>query len=306
LLNREHTARASQRAKTIKLADLIDNARDICKNDPRFAVTYLEEMAALLEVLTEGDAGLLKIARSVLERCSEKLGLGKSRGSVEDASGQPDLVQGLSVRYPKAVRKFARAFTADDLSEPLLDDWGTLEASRELKAGQMIAWNAPLSDVVEVLTRYENCFVSRDGKVEGVITRADIQKPIARMWLFGMITVVELFLTDHIRSLWPDESWKAFLSPSRLKAAQSLQSERLRRGQACTLLDCLQIGDKGKILLRNPEQLASFGFESKRAGETVMNELGSLRNNLAHAQDIVSNDWSQIVRLARRLEAMVE
>ena len=36
-----------------------------------------------------------------------------------------------------------------------------------------------------------------------------------------------------------------------------------------------------------------------------MNELGSLRNNLAHSQDIVSNDWSQIVRLARRLEMLV-
>jgi hypothetical protein len=36
-----------------------------------------------------------------------------------------------------------------------------------------------------------------------------------------------------------------------------------------------------------------------------MREIQSLRNNLAHAQEIVTNDWPQIVRLARRLEGLV-
>jgi hypothetical protein len=77
-LNREHTARASFNAKTVKLADLIDNCRDICKHDPRFAPTFLTEMAVLLEVLKEGDVTLLARARRVLNECSERLGLGKN------------------------------------------------------------------------------------------------------------------------------------------------------------------------------------------------------------------------------------
>ena len=32
-----HSAQASDRAKTVKLADLIDNCRDICRHDDRFA-----------------------------------------------------------------------------------------------------------------------------------------------------------------------------------------------------------------------------------------------------------------------------
>jgi hypothetical protein len=347
LINREHLARASARAKTVKLADLIDNARDICKHDPRFAATYLAEMAALLVVLADGDSRLLQKARSVLARCTEKLGLGKKVDSAPaEVAERGKFDQRLAARYPKALHKFARAFFADDLSEPLscydvvtppsaisrelqkgmievagIRREGTLSGyirssalgeregpfvTVEIKPSQVLAQEAPLSDVIEVLTRHEFCFVAREGSVEGVITREDIQKPIARMWLFGLITVVELFLTGRIRELWPDDSWTSLLSPSRLQQARTLQAERLRRGQVCTLLDCLQIGDKGKVLLRNPESFAAFGFESRRAGEMVINELGSLRNNLAHAQDIVSNDWAQIVRLARRLESMVE
>jgi hypothetical protein len=346
-INREHLAIASPRAKTIKLADLIDNATDISKHDARFASTYLAEMATLLEVLTEGDDRLLKRARGVLAKCTEKLGLGKSVAPTQaDMAGEGRFGRGLVARFPKAVRRFARVFCADDLAEPLIcygsdtsiatvvsalhkgkievagikheevvsgyiraRDIGEKDESLapvDFKPGQVVAHGAPLSDVIEVLTRHEFCFVSREGTVEGVISRADIQKPIARMWLFGMVTVTELFLTNQIRDLWPDDSWTPLLSPTRLRQAQTLREERLRRGQSCTLLDCLQIGDKGKILLRNPGQLAAFGFESRRAGETVMSELGSLRNNLAHAQDIVSNDWSQIVRLARRLESIVD
>jgi hypothetical protein len=48
--------------------------------------------------------------------------------------------------------------------------------------------------------------------------------------------------------------------------------------------------------------LRSFGFDSRAAGKRVLRELQSLRNNLAHAQDIVTHDWAQIARLTRRLD----
>ena len=62
-IDRAHSARASARAKTVKLADLIDNCRDICSHDERFARVFLVEMAALLEVLDDGDPRLLRRAR---------------------------------------------------------------------------------------------------------------------------------------------------------------------------------------------------------------------------------------------------
>lgn len=65
-IDREHTARASHQAKTIKLADLIDNSRSILDRDPEFAKVYLEEKRLLLDVLKEGDPILWEIAAGLV------------------------------------------------------------------------------------------------------------------------------------------------------------------------------------------------------------------------------------------------
>ena len=65
-IDREHTAQASAEAKTIKLADLIDNSRSILEYDSGFARVYLVEKVALLEVLQEGDNTLLEMAQMIV------------------------------------------------------------------------------------------------------------------------------------------------------------------------------------------------------------------------------------------------
>lgn len=65
-LDREHTAKASPEAKTIKLADVIDNTRGLSILDPEFARVYLAEKRLLLEVLTEGNNSLWQRAYSIV------------------------------------------------------------------------------------------------------------------------------------------------------------------------------------------------------------------------------------------------
>ena len=65
-VDRDHTAKASPQAKTIKLADLIDNSRSIIQFDNAFAKVYLAEKVLLLEVLQEGDATLMSMAQDFL------------------------------------------------------------------------------------------------------------------------------------------------------------------------------------------------------------------------------------------------
>jgi (p)ppGpp synthase/HD superfamily hydrolase len=71
----ERQAKMSLEAKTIKLADVIDNTRDIVKNDPGFARKYLIEMQALVEALRDGDFNLLMRACYEVQRGHLKLGL---------------------------------------------------------------------------------------------------------------------------------------------------------------------------------------------------------------------------------------
>lgn len=66
-IDREHTAKAPPAAKTIKLADLIDNSRSIIARDPGFAKVYLAEKRLLLdEALQEGDRQLWAMADEIV------------------------------------------------------------------------------------------------------------------------------------------------------------------------------------------------------------------------------------------------
>jgi hypothetical protein len=187
-----------------------------------------------------------------------------------------------------------------------IDGGGQSAAFRGFSAGEVVDGDAPLTDVIHVLHRHSHCFVALLGEVVGHVGRADIERPVVRMWLFGIVTLVEMEITEQVRSRWPYESWREHVTAGRLEKAEALQAERSRRGVPCALLDCLQLSDKVRILIQDEAALGYLGFRSRRAAKQVLRELESLRNNLAHAQDIVTYDWAQIVRLVRRIEEVAD
>jgi hypothetical protein len=252
----------------------------------------------------------------------------------------------LSLSQRRALRLFTDAFTAREIAQPLrsfdlerpaeqvfeLSERYDLEVAglrrdgicvgylhskgsttrntpdvlRPFAPAQVLQGDAPLSEVIRILTRYDFCFVTSMGDVAGVVTRGDIQQPIVRMWLFGIITLMEMDMLDRLRALWPDGSWIRHLSAGRLAKAQALLEERRRRGQHLDLADCLQLSDKAQILMEDEQQRADFGLRTKGAAKRVIKDLESLRNNLAHAQDIITHDWPQIARLAHRIEEIFD
>lgn len=63
----KHTNQASARAKTVKLADFIDNSKTITRYDPGFAKVYMAEKRRLLKVLKEGDSRLFSEASQIID-----------------------------------------------------------------------------------------------------------------------------------------------------------------------------------------------------------------------------------------------
>lgn len=156
---------------------------------------------------------------------------------------------------------------------------------------------APVLTVLRALDRAPFAFVSVLGEVGGIVTTADLQKAPVRMWLFGVVTMIELRFTELIERHCPGDSWMQILSEGRLHKARSLLHERRRRNQSLRLFDCLQFADKGKIVARHDEIRNATVFTSRKQAEEAIKKLEQLRNNLAHAQDIVTTDWDTIVKL---------
>jgi len=70
-IDRIHVSCGPAAVHTIKLADLIDNTKTIVKHDPNFAVTYMREKKALLEVLNAGDFTLFNRAFRTMQKYEE-------------------------------------------------------------------------------------------------------------------------------------------------------------------------------------------------------------------------------------------
>ncbi len=172
---------------------------------------------------------------------------------------------------------------------------------------EVVAGGTPLDEGLRRLAGRERVFVTAFGHVAGIVTWSDVQKPPARMWLFGLITLLEDTFTGLIEAWHPDDSWMELISAGRLRKAKDLLRERRRHGADVDLrlLDCLQLPDKGLILLRREETRRLLDVSSKEAGERTLKKLAQLRNGLAHSQDIVTRDWDMILRLAGRLEDIV-
>ncbi len=339
-IDRAHSAGASARAKTVKLADLLDNCRDIRRADPRFAKVFAAEARTLLDVLHEGDPRLHRRLEQEVAEC-----LGESSHPLPMDPGEQTPAREKTFAQRRTVRLFMETIRARDLAEPLL--WfdadspgpqvaGTLaqhgqmlaglrrdglpagyvlrqrlgdgpcaQAMQPFLQGQVLTGEAPITDVIHVLIRHDFCCVTLLGQASGIIGRSHLNGPIARMWLFGLVTLIELRLADRIRSLWPGDAWHRQLSAARLDKARALAEERARRGQSADLVDCLQFGDKAQVLLNDPQQRALFGFDSRGAASQSIRDLESLRNSLAHAQDVVAHDWHVVARLATRLEELL-
>jgi len=242
---------------------------------------FLEGFSAMdiAEPLVSFDAGAE--AESVLQFMTEKdfdlVGI-RENGLVVGYARRSDLSRG-------TCRDHLQPFTPDD---------------------DLVPDTASLVEVVKSLAINEQCFVTILDRVGAIITLSDLEKPPMRMFLFGMITLGEMLMTEIIRRRYADGSWMKLLSEQRLQKARELQKERTRRGQKVELVDCLQYGDKGWILSYDEEFRAALDQRSRKDARKAVKELESLRNNLAHTQEIIPTGWRRIVFACSRLEKNLE
>ena len=149
-------------------------------------------------------------------------------------------------------------------------------------------------------------FVSILGQVGGIVTRGDLQKAPVRMWLFGLVSLIEMQLLWCIRQSYPNESWVGLLPENRHKKAQGILTDRRNKNTEIDLADCLEFVDKNKLLLKTEFIWKQMPFSSKKEVERFFRRLADLRNLLAHSQDIIGSNWPQNADIALQAEEVLE
>jgi hypothetical protein len=152
----------------------------------------------------------------------------------------------------------------------------------EEAGARTIDCDALLQDAILRLKDEKTILVLENETACGVITRDDLHKPAVRMWLFGMLTMVDANVTETIGILYPGDKWASLLPEGRVAKARSLCDERKRIGQPCPLIDCLHLVDKFTIVAKDDEHLKVLGYESRRKFTRRVKALEDLRNALVH------------------------
>lgn len=72
-------------------------------------------------------------------------------------------------------------------------------------------------------------FVLVGPNVRRIVSRADLNKPPVPVYLFGLISLLEMHLGFWIRDGYGEEGWQKKPTDGRLTAAKNLQTEWLKR-----------------------------------------------------------------------------
>jgi len=168
--------------------------------------------------------------------------------------------------------------------------------TKEIRISQVISDSTPISHLLNILYDVSFVFVIVKDKIGGIVTRADINKPIIRIYLFGIISLFEMHLNFWINEFYENESWTGKLKENRLQEASKTYELRKGNNDDLSLLECLQLCDKKTILKSTNIFQEQFTF-SKTQIVILLENIEKIRNELAHSQNsIISNlEWSEFV-----------
>ena len=167
----------------------------------------------------------------------------------------------------------------------------------------LISDSTPIAELFTVLSSKQYCFVVYGNDITGIITRADINKPIVRIYIFGIISLIEMHLNAWISHFYPNNTWVSKVHKVRMKKAKEVYEQRKGNNQELTLLECLQLCDKRDLLKRTDSFIEIFDF-SKSSFETLLGRTEKIRNELVHSQNsIISNlKWNEFIETIAIME----
>jgi len=178
---------------------------------------------------------------------------------------------------------------------------------RPMTADQLISDSTPLPSLLSVLKTRQHTFVLIGPGVRGITTRADLNKPPVRVYLFGLMSLLEMHLGFWIRAVYGEDSWQKKLTDKRLDAATRLQADRRKRNQNVSLVECLQFCDRRDLVTARQDLRDRLCLGTKAQALVLLKRAEDLRNLLAHSQqDLVKgSSWEEVIALVEWVEAVI-
>jgi hypothetical protein len=177
---------------------------------------------------------------------------------------------------------------------------------KQFNAKDIIASTTPLIELLPLLRSKTHLFVLERTKITSLVGRADLQKSPVRMLLFGLVSLLEMYLLEMVRICYPGDSFRDKLTQSRLHEAEKLRSALRGENEEIDLAGSLKMADKRDLLIQVPGFLTFFALGDGKTASRGFKDMERLRNRLAHGKDLVAGSaWNDVLRVAAELEAFL-
>ena len=160
---------------------------------------------------------------------------------------------------------------------------------RPIDDSLLVSSEQPLSQFVRTLKNQRYRLVLTGTSITGIVTWSDMMKPPVFVFVYSLISHLEILMTGEITSQYPQNSWLDLLD----KEAKGRIIGRYQRWQkaniALELIECADLEHKASILRDRFSRNEDFGREL----QTII----SLRHSTDHVKDYVktSDDLKKFV-----------
>jgi hypothetical protein len=167
----------------------------------------------------------------------------------------------------------------------------------------LVSADKPLKGFIPLLTRTPYRLVVRGSRIEGIVTRGDVHKLPVRLFVFALVTHLEMTMAELIRRTSIGDDWFTCLG----KARQKKVEEKLNRLQDDKvdppLLELTEFCDKRDVLKK--KGLLGSGSPLQNKAVREFSRIEGLRNKVAHASSY-AQDESDFRDFVRQLELTEE
>jgi hypothetical protein len=173
------------------------------------------------------------------------------------------------------------------------DDTGdTLEtALTPLTIDYLISGDTSFAESLEALIEEPVYFLGGHNRITGILTRADLNTPPARMYLFDRITYLEEHLRELISAEVPD--WKQTpVSTDEIDGIEARYTDAKAANVELSEIHYAQFSTLSTIVSSVDACWQECGFSTTGEAQSRLHDITELRNDVAHANLLVENTES--------------
>jgi hypothetical protein len=174
-------------------------------------------------------------------------------------------------------------------------------------SSHLISDSTPIPELYAELLEHKYLFVLSGAKIHGIVTLSDLNKPPNRIYVFGIISLLEMHLTYWINKCFPDEQWLRMISENRLEMARQLFEEKSAKNQELDLVNCLQFSDKKMIVAKSSALRSKLSIGNRKSVLDKLKHAEAVRNNIAHSQNDIASEisWETIFKTVEWVETFL-